>query len=92
MIIIKYIFLALLLLTLFLEDSTSDEFKRGEDRSLLLKRGGMGRHGSWSDPTNVGMVPPAGNKEHRTAYPLEEHLRSWGNKTKTHVKKNKTKM
>lgn len=34
----------------------------------------MGRHGPWSDAANVGMVPPAGNKKHRTAYPLQEHL------------------
>lgn len=81
----------LLLLTLFLEDSTGDEFKRGEDRPLLLKRGGMWRHGPWCDPTNVGMVPPAGYKKHRPAYPLEEHLRWWWNKKKQTLVKNRNK-
>lgn len=61
-------------LTLFLEDPAGDKLKRGEDGPLLLKRGGVGGHGTWSDASNVGMVPPAGNKEYWPAYSFLEHL------------------
>ena len=61
-------------LTLFLEDATSDEFKRSEDGPLLLKGGGVGGHGARSDASNVRMVPPACYKEHWAAHPFSIHL------------------
>lgn len=61
-------------LTLFLEDATRDKFKGSEDRPLLLKGGGVGGHGAWSDASNVGMVPPAGYKKHWSAHPFPKHL------------------
>lgn len=61
-------------LTLFLEDPTSDKFEGSEDSTLLLQGGGMGGHGAWSDSSNVGVVPPAGYKEHWPAHPFSKHL------------------
>lgn len=60
--------------TFLLENSTADELKRNEDCPLLLEGGGVGGHGARSDPSDVGVVPPAGYKEHRPARSSSEHL------------------
>ncbi len=62
-------------LTVFLKDAASDKLKGSEDCPLLLKGGGVGGHGAWSDASNVSMVPPAGYKEHWIAHSFSIHLR-----------------
>lgn len=61
-------------LTLLLEDPSSYKFEGSEDSALLLKRGGVGGHGAWSDASDVSMVPSAGYKEHRRAHAFSKHL------------------
>lgn len=64
----------LLSFTFLLEVPTSDEFKGREDGALLLKTGGVGGHGAWSNATDVSVMPPAGYKEYWATHASSKYL------------------
>ena len=59
---------------LFLEDAVLDELEGLDAGAFFGQRVGEGRHRTWRDAADVGVVAPARHEEHRLA--VLEHLRT----------------